>query len=266
MRFFVSKNLMFFIIMLLVLLQPFFVSANSNPYADIDAAHICLHATQTMEKNYNIKQHLLTTIASVETGRWDEKTQQRLAWPWTINAQGKGYFFNTKAEAVQKVRQLQAEGVKSIDVGCMQVNLLYHGQEFKSIEEAFDPMHNVEYAAKFLTNLYENNQQDWLKAAMAYHSSIPSKAQVYKKKIEDTFEIVKTAHKNQVKTVQSPVIAAVKKTVSEPVVKVASVGNIPLPRQKPHAIRRRQQQLDVQAWREAKLEEYRQQKLLARKY
>lgn len=266
MRFFVSKNLMFFIIMLLVLLQPFFVSANSNPYADIDTAHICLRATQVMEKNYNIKQHLLTTIASVETGRWDEKTQQRLAWPWTINAQGKGYFFNTKAEAVHKVRQLQAQGVKSIDVGCMQVNLLYHGQEFKSIEEAFDPMHNVEYAAKFLTNLYENNQQDWLKAAMAYHSSVPSKAQKYKKKIVDAFEIVKSAHKNQIKTAEAPVVKVVKKTVAEPVVKVASVSNIPLPRPKPQALKRRQQKMDVQAWREAKLEEYRQQKLLARKY
>ena len=109
MRFFVSKNLMFLLIMLLILLQPFFVSATINTN-NVDTAHLCLKATQTVEKQYNIKRHLLTTISSVESGRWHEETQQKLAWPWTLNAQGKGYFFNTKAEAVQKVRELQAQG------------------------------------------------------------------------------------------------------------------------------------------------------------
>jgi len=53
-----------------------------------------------------------------------------LAWPWTINAQGKGQFFKTKAEAVKAIKNLQAQGVKSIDVGCMQINLSYHGKAF----------------------------------------------------------------------------------------------------------------------------------------
>lgn len=253
---------MFILIMLLILLQPLFVSATVNTN-NIDTAHICLHATQMMEKQYNIKKHLLTTIASVESGRWNEKSQQKLAWPWTLNAQGKGYFFNTKAEAVQKVRELRAQGVKSIDVGCMQVNLSYHGHEFASIEEAFDPIHNVEYAARFLTNLYENNDHDWLKAAMAYHSSSPAKAQVYRKKIVAAFETVKTAHKDidatllpQKKPQVSKVVNADKTSgriktaaVHSPVKKVSD---------KPA--------FDVKAWREAKLEEYRVQKLMARKY
>lgn len=262
MRFFVSKNLMFILIMLLILLQPLFVSATVNTN-NIDTAHICLHATQMMEKQYNIKKHLLTTIASVESGRWNEKTQQIQAWPWTLNAQGKGYFFNTKAEAVQKARELRAQGIKSIDVGCMQVNLVYHGHEFASIEEAFDPIHNVEYAAQFLANLYENNNHDWLKAAMAYHSSVPEKAQIYRKKIVEAFETVKTAYKNidatlmpQKKLKNNNTVRA-KKTASG--IKTATL----------RATAKRnadKQSFDVQAWREAKLEEYRIQKLMARKY
>lgn len=253
MRFFVSKKLMFLLIMLLILLQPLFVSATVNTNS-VDTAHICLQATQTMEKNYNIKKHLLTTIASVESGRWNEKTQQKQAWPWTINAQGKGYFFNTKAEAVHKAKELQAQGIKSFDVGCMQVNMLYHGKEFKSIEEAFDPMRNVEYAAKFLTNLYENNNHDWLKAAMSYHSTSPKKAQRYRKKIVEAFETVKTAHNDYDASLYSVSVAS-------------SATQVDIPEQ--IAIKEtttNEKKLDVVAWRETKLEEYRLKKLLARKY
>ena len=142
-----------------------------------DDALVCMEATQKLEKEYQIKEHLLTTISSVETGRWDAKRQQTLAWPWTVNAQGKGTFFRTKAEAVREVKRLQRAGVKSIDVGCMQINLAYHPDAFKSVEEAFDPQKNVEYSAKFLTKLYKRKGNDWIKAAMAYHSSAPKKAQ-----------------------------------------------------------------------------------------
>lgn len=246
--------------MLLILLQPLIVSATVNTNT-VDTAHICLNATQTMEKHYNIKKHLLTTIASVESGRWNEKTQQKMAWPWTINAQGKGYFFNTKAEAVQKVRELQTKGIRSIDVGCMQINMLYHGHEFKSIEEAFDPMHNVEYAAKFLTNLYENNNHDWLKAAMSYHSTSPQKAQRYRKKIVAAFETVKTAYNDLDATLHSVSPAGnIKVKVPE--------TQISMPKQISVAVNKAEKtpKLDVAAWREAKLDEYRMKKLLARKH
>ena len=266
MRFRVSKFLMFLLIMLLFIVQPLFVSAAPR-VETIDTAHICLQATKKMERQYHIKKHLLTTISSIESGRWNEKAQQTLAWPWTINAQGKGYFFNTKAEAVQKVRQLQAAGVTSIDVGCMQINLLYHGKEFASLEEAFDPMHNVEYGAKFLTNLYENNNRDWLKAAMSYHSSVPEKARIYRRKIVERFEKVKTAHNDnylELRDNKRHRLEPIK--LKRPTLRLTAPKNIITAKsQRIKAISSKQRQ-DVAAWREAKLEEYRMQKLLARKY
>lgn len=180
-----------------MLIQP----VQAKVYNDrVDDAMVCTYATQKMEKVYQIKRHLLTTIANVETGRWDAEKKQKSAWPWTVNAQGKGMFFDSKEEAVREVKRLQAQGVKSIDVGCMQINLVYHPDAFESIEDAFDPQKNAQYAAKFLKSLYENNDKDWIKAAMAYHSKVPTKAQRYKKKIVTTYEIVKQAQLKLEKT------------------------------------------------------------------
>ncbi len=253
MRLFVSTNLMFFMI-LLMLIQP--VQASSfDAYADDTFA--CMNATQKIEKELQIKEHLLTTISSVETGRWNKKEQQSLAWPWTINAQGKGQFFKTKAEAVREVKRLQAQGVKSIDVGCMQINLSYHGNAFKNVEEAFDPEKNVRYGANFLKSLYENKGNDWIKAAMAYHSSTPGKALKYKKKIVSRYEMIKQAQ-NNVKTFEKPV-----KTASVQVPNLSQKDRQRLAETKAIVEKARRSAGIIKAneWREAKLAEYRKTKI-----
>ncbi len=237
MRFSVSIYLMFFLV-LLMLIQP----VQAKVYNDhIDDAYVCTYATQKMEKVYQIKRHLLTTIASVETGRWDPEKKQKNAWPWTVNAQGKGMFFDSKDEAVREVKRLQRLGVKSIDVGCMQINLAYHPDAFETVEDAFDPQKNAQYAAKFLKNLYENNDKDWIKAAMAYHSKVPTKAQKYKKKIVTTYEIVKQA---QLKLEKAFFATHNKVNDTQPEIKISQNG--------------KKNQLSAAAqWREAKLEEWR---------
>ena len=141
-----------------------------------------MNATIELEQEYGIQKHLLTTISSVETGRWDAATKQNVAWPWTVNAQGKGHFYATKQQAINAVKRLKAQGVKSIDVGCMQINLAYHPDAFENLEEAFNPYKNVEYGAKFLSKLYEQ-KGNWNKAATAYHSNAPIKAKKYAKKL-----------------------------------------------------------------------------------
>ncbi|MDZ7712446.1 MAG: hypothetical protein U5L06_04740 [Rhodovibrio sp.] len=68
-------------------------------------------------------------------------------------AEGRGRYLPSKAAAIAEVRDLQARGVSNIDVGCMQVNLHWHGDAFESLEQAFDPAYNVAYAAAFLLDL-----------------------------------------------------------------------------------------------------------------
>ena len=73
-------------------------------------------------------------------------------------AEGQGRYLSSKLEAINEVRELQARGIRNIDVGCMQVNLYHHPDAFFSLEQAFDPAANVTYAAQFLRSLYRRHR------------------------------------------------------------------------------------------------------------
>ena len=77
---------------------------------------------------------------------------------------------------------MQARGVKSIDVGCMQVNLMHHPDAFPNLDRAFDPPANAAYAAKFLRQLFVQSG-DWTKAVALYHSATPALSEPYAKKV-----------------------------------------------------------------------------------
>lgn len=190
----VLRKILFLLVISLVISHPLKAHRNfKSPTLDVMAAkasEVCVLSASRMESKYGIKEHLLQTISSVETGRWDQNRQEAIAWPWTINVNGRGYHFDTKEEAVAEVRRLQSEGVRSIDVGCMQISLKYHMDAFASIEDAFDPETNVEYSARFLSKLYQN-KKSWVGAAMAYHSKVPSRGQRYKNKLISRFEEIK---------------------------------------------------------------------------
>ena len=129
---------------------------------------LCRNAIATAERAGGVPDRLMHAIGVVESGRRDELGGMT-AWPWTINAQGRGSYFNTKAEAVAAVTELRARGVRSIDVGCMQVNLMYHPDAFTSLDDAFDPASNTRYAARFLQQLFAKTGT-WQAAASGYHS------------------------------------------------------------------------------------------------
>ena len=99
----------------------------STPPADPNG---CLAAIQAAEGALHLPPGLLGAIAMVESGRLDPRTGRPAPWPWTINVAGAGFFFQTKEEAIAAVEAARATGVRSIDVGCMQVNLMYHSDAF----------------------------------------------------------------------------------------------------------------------------------------
>ncbi len=145
-------------------------------------ADLCRPAIAAAERAHAIPHALLLAIGRVESGRRDPETGTFGPWPWTINAEGTGQFFPTKEAAIAAVRALQARGVRSIDVGCMQVNLHHHPHAFSSLEEAFDPWRNADYAARFLVDLRERTQS-WTQAAAHYHSHTPEFAEAYKRRV-----------------------------------------------------------------------------------
>lgn len=152
------------------------------PSALAEPGRLCRAAIQSAEREAGIPAHLLMAIGRVESGRRDPETGAFHPWPWVINAEGRGQFFPTKAAAIAEVQALQARGVRSIDVGCMQVNLRHHPNAFASLEEAFDPLANARYAARFLTEL-NGTRNDWARAAGAYHSQTPEFAEPYRARV-----------------------------------------------------------------------------------
>ena len=154
---------------------------------------LCSVAAKEAGNEYGVDFDLLQTISAVESGRWDNLQNRYVAWPWTVNVKGKGYYFASREDAVRAVKKFQAQGIESIDVGCMQINLKYHGEAFNSVDEAIDPSNNVKYSAKFLRTLYSKHGQNWKKAAKRYHSGNPEKGEAYTKRLESRFEKYKVA-------------------------------------------------------------------------
>lgn len=138
----------------------------------------CRLAIAAAERGHGIPPQLLAAIGRVESGRRDPVTGDWSPWPWTINAEGQGSFFDTKAAAIQAVQALQARGVRSIDVGCMQVNLMHHPTAFANLDTAFEPATNADYAARFLIELHDETG-DWTKATADYHSANPAEGDPY---------------------------------------------------------------------------------------
>ncbi|MDA0304864.1 MAG: transglycosylase SLT domain-containing protein [Proteobacteria bacterium] len=157
--------------------------ASANPTQAFDNAwNLCATETARTEQRMGVPKHLLKAISLAESGRWDAGRRENVAWPWTVTSGGEGRFFDTKAEAVAEVEILMTQGVRNIDVGCMQVNLYYHGHAFENLKEAFDPKANTTYAAAYLKNMFKV-AGNWTDAAGYYHSTTPERNGPYKEKV-----------------------------------------------------------------------------------
>ncbi|MCP5363663.1 MAG: transglycosylase SLT domain-containing protein [Hyphomicrobiales bacterium] len=150
--------------------------------ARADVWRSCVDAIDRAERQAQIPPGLLHAIGRLESGKWHQDSQSTVPWPWTINAEGAGQYFDSKEEAVAAVEALMARGVKLIDVGCMQVNLYYHGDVFADLEDAFDPRRNAEYASELLNSLYEETGS-WDLAAGRYHSATPKFGVPYRERV-----------------------------------------------------------------------------------
>tara|TARA_R110000868_G_scaffold55460_8_gene172547 strand:- start:15217 stop:15897 length:681 start_codon:yes stop_codon:yes gene_type:complete len=159
-------------------------AASAAPEAGVYAlnSNICRKIIDRTEREMRLPGGILQAISLAESGRWDKKSRSRFAWPWTVTAHGKGRFFPSKAAAIAAVRKLKAEGVRNIDVGCLQVNLKYHPDAFETLEDAFDPATNARYAAALFAKLRRANRSI-TRAVAHYHSTTRARNRPYTKKV-----------------------------------------------------------------------------------
>jgi hypothetical protein len=144
-------------------------------------AEICERAIAAGAQREGVPQEVLHAISLTETGRPDNGRLR--PWPWAINREGKGYWFRTREEAMAFAKASLAEGRPSFDVGCFQINYYWHGRNFPSLETMFDPDAGAAYAAQFLRALY-TERGDWSRAAGAYHSQTPARAETYRARFD----------------------------------------------------------------------------------
>ena len=143
----------------------------------VEPAHICDNAAQGAARETGVPLSVLQAITRTETGR--KKNGRFTPWPWTVNMEGKGVWFDSLDEARSYVFRHFKTGARSFDIGCFQINYKWHHQGFTSIEEMFDPEANALYAARFLGDLFAEFG-NWADAAGAYHSRTPKYANRYK--------------------------------------------------------------------------------------
>lgn len=141
-----------------------------------DASEICVRAAQAVSQAEGVPLSVLLAIALNETGR--RRDGKFRPWPWTVNMEGAGHWFDGPDQALAYAEQEFGRGATSFDIGCFQINYRWHGQHFGSIRAMFNPMANATYAARYLRDLYRE-KGSWEAAAGAYHSRTPEFAQRY---------------------------------------------------------------------------------------
>jgi hypothetical protein len=142
---------------------------------------VCLAAADAAADAHGVPRAVLRALTRTETGR--ARGGKLEPWPWTVNMEGAGRWFDTRAEAERFVAEERARGARSFDVGCFQVNHRWHGDAFESVSEMFDPRANADYAARFLAGLHAE-AGDWGKAAGWYHSRTPEFFARYRTRFE----------------------------------------------------------------------------------
>lgn len=146
------------------------------PLSAAGQPQLCEAAAKQASRESGVPYAVLMAISLNETGRKGAGGFE--PWPWTVNMEGAGHWFDNRDLALAYVFKEFKRGARSFDVGCFQINFKWHGQHFSSIEDMFDPLENARYAAQFLKSLYAESG-DWKRAAGAYHSRTPKRANSY---------------------------------------------------------------------------------------
>lgn len=164
---------------------------------------ICANIARSIEAERGIPSGLVQAVTLAETGRWDPAARRSYAWPWTVTSKSETYYLPDKQGALAKVEELQTRGRRNIDVGCMQINLRWHGSAFTSVADALEPRANVTYGADFLSRLRVDTRS-WSLATARYHSSNPDRGNAYRAKVYRLWQGVKDASRAATRLVRGP--------------------------------------------------------------
>lgn len=114
-------------------------------------------------KKYGVPLGMLYAVGLTETGRAGSLQ------PFALNIEGRAAYGLTAQQALANFETARRGGAKLIDMGCMQINHYFHAENFETVEAMLDPARNVDYAARFLKQLYKR-EGSWTMAVARYHA------------------------------------------------------------------------------------------------
>lgn len=139
-----------------------------------------------------IPPKVLYSIALTESQKRLDNGNVR-PWPWTLNVQGKGYYFDSEQQACQALTRWLSV-TNNIDIGLTQQNWRWQGEHFSSPCEVLNPHINLSHAARLLKSGYER-RGNWLDAAGWYHRPAGGKpAQQYQSRFTAIYRGVSHAY------------------------------------------------------------------------
>jgi len=128
-----------------------------------DGGRVCERHMVRASEAHGVPLGMLYAVGLTETGRAGSLQ------PYALNVEGQAVYGVTLAEALERFQAATRRGARLIDLGCMQINHHYHGEQFASVREMLDPARNVDYAARFLKRLHAR-EGSWTLAVARYHA------------------------------------------------------------------------------------------------
>lgn len=108
---------------------------------------------------------ILYAVALVESGRTVKG--HHAPWPWTLNIEGKAYYFDSREAMYQKVMAAISER-RTIDIGLMQTNWHWKFKRLGSPWKATEPLYNIKTGCQILKQHFDKHD-DWWVAVGKYH-------------------------------------------------------------------------------------------------
>lgn len=154
-------------LLLATLATAFSFKLASGSWAD-EQSLICERQLARASQEEQVPLAVLYAVGLTESGN-----KGRLH-PYALNIEGKTVFAKNKQDALRQFANARKQGKKLIDLGCMQVNHHFHGENFSGPGEMLVPDKNVIYAARFLKQLRQEHGS-WTMAVARYHASAKNK-------------------------------------------------------------------------------------------
>ncbi|MBF0391519.1 MAG: transglycosylase SLT domain-containing protein [Alphaproteobacteria bacterium] len=141
---------------------------------------------ESLGRQAGVDPTLAYAVALTESRQMTGRAEAR-PWPWVIRGPQGAVVSATSAAAVAALSREMARGSKNIDVGMMQVSLLYHRHRVDHPADLLDPETNIRVGMAILRDALASTD-DPVMGIGRYHSYDPARARAYGEAVLMTYQ------------------------------------------------------------------------------